>query len=39
MKRILLVSVLLYAIHAQAPGTPEPLSAWPYFKDCLLYTS
>ena len=37
MKRIFLTGCLvlavLSAVRAQAPGAPEPLSAWPYFKE------
>jgi hypothetical protein len=37
MKRIfltgLLASALLSAARAQTPGAPEPLSAWPYYKE------
>ncbi len=37
MKRIFLtgflVSVLLCAARAQTPGAPEPLSAWPHYKE------
>ena len=37
MKRIFLTGCLVLAlvsgIRAQAPGAPEPLSAWPYFKE------
>ena len=40
MKRIFptgcLVLALLPAARAQAPGAPEPLSAWPYFKELRL---
>jgi hypothetical protein len=37
MKRIFLTACLVLAVlsgvRAQTPGAPEPLSAWPYFKE------